>query len=172
MQRISVIGTSGAGKTTFARQISQRLSIPHIELDYLYWEPNWVAVSADIFRARLAQALSGNSWVVDGNYSQVRDIIWDRCDTVIWLDYGLLVVMNRVIRRTLHRVITQQEVCHGNRETWKTTFSKDSIILWALNTYHKRRQEFPQLLAKPEYSHLIKIHLQSPKAAENWLLSI
>lgn len=171
MQRISVVGTSGTGKTTLAKQIAQRLAIPHVELDYLHWEPNWVEVSNDVMRERVSQALSGDSWVVDGNYSQVRDIFWGQADTVVWLDYSLPVVMSRVVRRTWHRVVTQQEVCNGNRETWKITFSKDSIILWALTTYHKKRQEFPQLFAQPEYSHLRIVHLQSPKAAANWLLS-
>jgi adenylate kinase family enzyme len=169
VKRISVVGTSGAGKTTFARQISQRLLIPHVELDYLHWEPNWVEAPNDVMCERVSQALLGDSWVVDGNYSQVRDIVWGKADTVIWLDYSFPVVMSRVIRRSFQRVVTQQEVCNGNRETWKITFSKDSIILWALTTYHKKRREFPQLFARPEYSHLRIVHLQSSKAAQNWL---
>jgi adenylate kinase family enzyme len=122
MQRISIIGTSGSGKTTLAKQISQSLNIPHIELDYLYWQPNWVEHSDDIFRSKVSQALSINSWIVDGNYSQVRDIIWQKADTIIWLDYALSVILNRIIWRTLQRVLKKQEVCNGNRETWQTNF--------------------------------------------------
>ncbi|OUL31711.1 EutP/PduV family microcompartment system protein [Nostoc sp. 106C] len=162
MQRISVVGTSGSGKTTLAQQISRRLNIPHVELDYLHWEPNWVEVPNEVMRSRVSQALSGNSWVVDGNYSIVRDIVWARADTVIWLDYSWPVVMSRILWRTLSRVVTQQEVCNGNRETWQTTFSRDSVILWALNTYHKKRREYPQLFTKPEYAHLRIVHLRSP----------
>ncbi|AFZ24366.1 adenylate kinase-like kinase [Cylindrospermum stagnale PCC 7417] len=172
MQRISVVGTSGTGKTTLAKQISQSLAIPHVELDYLHWEPNWVEAPNDVMRERVSQALSGSSWVVDGNYSQVRDIVWGQADTIIWLDYSFTVVMSRVIRRTWHRVVTQQEVCNGNRETWKTTFSKDSIILWALTSFPRNRRQFPPLFAQPEYSHLRIVHLESPKAAQNWLSSL
>ncbi|BAZ31310.1 topology modulation protein [Cylindrospermum sp. NIES-4074] len=171
MQRISVIGTSGSGKTTLAKQISQRLAIPHIELDYLHWEPNWVEAPNDVMREKVAQALTGNSWVVDGNYGQVRDIVWGQADTIVWLDYSFPVVMSRVIRRSFQRVVTQQEVCNGNRETWKITFSKDSVILWALTKHHKNRQKHPQLFAQPEYSHLRIVHLRSPKATQNWLSS-
>jgi adenylate kinase family enzyme len=74
-QRICVIGTSVAGKTTLARQVSHSLNIPHFELDSLYWEPNWVTVTPDIFRRRAEESLTGNSWIVDGNSKTVRDIV-------------------------------------------------------------------------------------------------
>lgn len=135
--RISVIGTSGSGKTTLARQIAQWFIIPHIELDALHWEPNWVEVPDDVMRDRVSQALSCSTWVVDGNYSQVLDIVWSQAETLVrldvWLDYSLPVIMSRLVQQTFQRVITQQEVCNGNRETWKTSFSRDSILLWALH---------------------------------------
>lgn len=169
MQRISVVGTTGSGKTTLARQISQRLNIPHVELDYLHWEPNWIEAANDVMRARVTQAISGDSWVVDGNYSMVRDIVWGKADTVVWLDYAWNLVMRRILWRTLLRVVTKQQVCNGNRETWQTTFSRDSIILWALRTYPQKRREFPQLFAQPEYSHLKIVHLRSPVDTAAWL---
>ncbi|MBE9051977.1 adenylate kinase [Nostocales cyanobacterium LEGE 11386] len=173
MQRISVVGTSGSGKTTLARQISQCLAIPHLELDYLHWEPNWVEVPDEVFRNRVSQALSGNSWVVDGNYSIVRDIVWARADTVIWLDYSWPVVMSRILWRTFSRVVTQQEVCNGNRETWqKSFFSSDSILLWALQTYSKNRRRYPLLFQAAEYAHLKIVQLRSPTAAQSWLSSL
>ncbi|WP_414550394.1 NB-ARC domain-containing protein [Anabaena sp. CCY 0017] len=173
MQRISVVGTSGSGKTTLARQISQRLAISHVELDYLHWEPNWVEVSDEVFRHRVSQALSGNTWVVDGNYSMVRDIVWGKADTVIWLDYPLSVVMSRVLWRTLLRVITKEKVCNGNQETWQTTFSsRDSILLWALQTHSKNRKIYPLLFKELEYAHLEIIHFQSSSSAENWLSNL
>ncbi len=91
MQRISIIGTSGSGKTTLAREISQRLAISYVELDKLHWEPNWVEVPNHVMRERVSQAVSGNTWVVDGNLnSQERDIVWGKADTVVWLDYDSL----------------------------------------------------------------------------------
>jgi adenylate kinase family enzyme len=173
MQRISVVGTSGSGKTTLARQISQRLAIPHVELDMLSWEPNWKLVPNDVVQQRISQALACDSWVVDGNLnSSERDIIWTKADTVVFLDYPLLVVMRRILWRTVRRVVTQTEVCNGNRETWKTALSKDSVILWALQTYQKRRRDYLLLFAKPEYAHLNIVHLTSPASAKDWLFSL
>ncbi|PMB53814.1 adenylate kinase [Fischerella thermalis CCMEE 5201] len=172
MQRICVVGTTGSGKTTLARQIQQRLNIPHIELDYLHWEPNWTEIADDIFQQRVSQALSGNSWVVDGNYSKVREIIWRKADTIVWLDYAFILTMSRLLKRTFWRIVTQQPVCNGNRETWKTTFSRNSILLWGLNTYHKKQKEYPILFSQPEYAHLQVVHLRSPQATQDWLFSL
>ena len=68
-QRISVVGSTGTGKTTVAREISIRLTLPHIELDALYWGNNWTGVPDDVFRTRVTDAIRAERWVVDGNYS-------------------------------------------------------------------------------------------------------
>src|SRR5919199_6833020 len=145
-QRISVVGTSGSGKTTLARQISQRLAIAHVELDALYHEPHWTEAPTDVFRKRVEQSLSDDSWVVDGNYSKVRDIVWSRADTVVWLDYPLPLILGRLARRTLARVVMKTELWQGNRESLRTAFlTRDSLFLWALSTYRKHRRNFPQV---------------------------
>ncbi|NRB08749.1 MAG: hypothetical protein HRU34_17510 [Richelia sp.] len=113
--------------------------------------------------------MTGNSWIVDGNYSKVRNYIWSQADTVVLLDYSLRLLIRRILQRTYKRVMTQQEVCNGNRETWKTTFSNESIILWVLRTYKRRRKEYPALLQQLEYNHLQIVHLRSPQATQDWL---
>lgn len=172
-RRISVIGTTGSGKTTLARQLAQRLALSHIELDALHWEPNWTEAPLDVFRQRTAAALSGDDWVVDGNYSKVRDIVWARADTVVWLDYPLPLILWRLLRRGVRRAATREELWSGNRETWRGLFfSRDSLFLWALQTYGRRRREYPELLSRPEYAHLRLIHLRSPRETAAWLASV
>jgi adenylate kinase family enzyme len=172
-RRIVVIGTTGSGKTTLADQLSQRLAIPHVELDALHWGANWTPVSPTIFLERTVQALNGDAWVVDGNYSQVRTIIWSRADTIIWLDYSLWVIMRQLLWRTFRRILTGEELWNGNREAVsKTFFSRDSILLWALQTYSRRRREFPALFSQPEHAHLQVMHLRSPRATRAWLASL
>jgi len=169
MERIAVVGTTGSGKTTLARQISQCLNISHVELDALHWNPNWSESSADVFCSRVTQTLSGDRWVVDGNYSEVRHLIWSRADTLIWLDLPFTITFGRLLRRTIQRVVTQEELWSGNRETLTKALSQDSILLWLFRTFHKRRREYPLLLKQPEYAHLKIIHLRSPQAAHIWL---
>jgi hypothetical protein len=172
-QRIAVVGTTGSGKTTLAHRLAQRLEISHVELDALHWGSDWIPVPAAVFRERTVQALSGSQWVVDGNYGKVRDIVWGRADTVVWLDYALPVVMGRLVWRTLRRVVTREELWSGNREGVRGTFlSGDSILLWALRTYWRRRREYPALLASPEHAHLTVVRLCSPRAGGDWLSSL
>jgi adenylate kinase family enzyme len=171
-RRINVVGTTGSGKTTTARQLAERLGIPHVEMDALNWGPNWTPAEREVLRERTAQALVGEAWVIDGNYSSVRDIVWGRADTIVWLDYSLLVTMMQLTRRTVRRVATKEELWSGNRERWTNFFTRDSILWWGLTTHRRRRRQYPVLLAQPEYAHLAVVHLRSPRAARKWLAGI
>src|SRR5262245_32645666 len=84
---IAVVVVSGSGKTTLAGQVARRLDLRHVELDSLYWDPGWAPAPAPVFRQRAVKAFECDAWVVDGNHPEVRDIIWDHADTVVWLDY-------------------------------------------------------------------------------------
>lgn len=172
-QRIAVVGTSGSGKTTLARRLAQRLGIEHVELDALHWGPDWAPAPREVFRERVWRALGGDAWATDGNYSVVRDIVWCRADTVVWLDYSLPVVMARVTQRTVRRFVTREQLWNGNRERfWQAFLSRDSIVWWALRTYRRRKSEYPVLFARPEHAHLRVVHLSSPHAASQWLKSL
>lgn len=172
MRRINVIGTTGSGKTTVARELGTRLGVPHVELDALHWGPNWSTPSREELRARVAAALTGDAWVVDGNYSKVRDIIWTRADTLVWLDYPLRVILRQLLARTFKRAITRELLWRGNRERFAAVFSLDSILLWALKTYRRRRREYAVLPQQPEYAHLKVIRLRSPEEAHRWLADL
>lgn len=173
LQRVVVVGTSGSGKTTLASQLARRLGLPHVELDAIHWGPNWTPAPVDVLRKRVAGALSGEAWTVDGNYSRVRDIVWSRADTVVWLDYSLPVIMGRVIRRTVRRSLFREELWNENRERFRDSFfSRDSIILWSLQTYQRRRKEYPLLLSQPENAHLDLVRLRTPREADIWLQSL
>ena len=83
--RVVVIGTSGAGKTTMARKLAQTLDRPHIEFDAYRHGPNWTETPDDLFREQLKEALQGDRWVADGNYGVARDVVWPRATTLVWL---------------------------------------------------------------------------------------
>lgn len=167
--RISIVGSIGSGKTTCAREISRRLGISHVELDSLHWEANWVEAPDTIFRERVKESLRDRSWVVDGNYHQVRDIVWSLSDTLVWLDYSLGIIMRRLAWRTFRRMFTRERLWKGNQEDPRFLFSRDSVFCWALRTYRRRKWEYSRLVSQRENAHLTVVRLRSPKSTRDWL---
>lgn len=172
MTRYAIVGTSGSGKTTLARQIAERLGIPHIEQDALHWEADWAAAPLDVMRERIKQATNAPSWALDGNYSKTRDIVWSRATHLIWLDYPFPLVFWRILYRTLRRVVLREELWNGNRESLRMMFSRESILVWVITTYHRRKREYPELLARPEHGHLTVYRFRSPRETDSWLTTL
>jgi adenylate kinase family enzyme len=173
LRRIVVLGTTGAGKTAISRSLARRLDIPHVELDALRWDPDWTEVADDVFRDRVAHALAGEVWVSDGNYGLARDLIWPRATHAVWLTYPFRTVMGRLLWRTIRRIFTREELWNGNRERFLSQFaSRDSILLWALQTHWSRSNRYEGLFARPEYSHIDVVRLRSPGAARRWLQGV
>lgn len=172
-QRISVVGTTGSGKTTTAREISTLLHLPHVELDALYWAENWTPIPEEEFQAQVRDAVAGEQWVMDGNYSRVRVLVWARAETVVYLNYSFGRVFWQLLLRTFRRSFSQEELWHGNRESiQKSLLSQDSIMRWMLTTYHRRRRQYAELLEQPEYAHLRVVQLKTPKETKAWLASL
>ncbi len=172
-RRIVVLGTTGSGKTTLARRLAAWLGVPHIELDALHWGPGWTPVLTALFRERAAAATAGDRWVADGNYSAVRDIVWPRADTIVWLDYPLAVNLWRLARRSIRRGVTGEALWSGNRESLRGQFlSRDSLFLWALKSHGRKRREYPAQFVRPEHAHLAVVRLRSPRATRAWLARV
>ncbi len=170
MQRIVIVGLTGSGKTTLGEKVEQVLGIPAVDIDVLHWLPNWTPSPLDEFRAKTAEATSGVCWVASGNYSKVRDILWTRADTLVWLDYPFWVSFGRLFKRTMRRIISQEPLWSGNRERFYTQFfTTDSIFLWAWTSYPKQQREYPVLLQQAEYAHLNLVRLKHPREADQWL---
>jgi adenylate kinase family enzyme len=167
--KIAVIGTSGSGKTTVARELARRLGLPHVELDALFWGPGWMETPADEFRRRVAAATQGSGWVVDGNYeSKLGDLVLWRADIVVWLDVPLRVALSRVTRRTIRRIGIGEELWNGNRESWRGGFfGWESMFVWTIRSHFKRRWQVPVQIAR--YPNLRVVRLRSPQEAESYL---
>jgi adenylate kinase family enzyme len=172
MDRVNVTGTSCSGKTTLARRISERLGVPRVELDALFWGPGWTPVPDETFRSRVADAVAGDRWVIDGGYSTTRDLTWARADTVVWLDYPLRTVLRRWAHRTRSRLRTREELWPGtgNQERVSHVVHRDGLLWWILSTHHRRRRTTAeQLASRPD---LLTIRLRSPADTERWLSSL
>lgn len=159
MRRVSVIGCSGSGKTTTARAIADRLGLRYLELDSRFHQPGWVPRPDAEFRAEITEFARAGHWVIDGNYVShgVGDVVWPAADTVVWLDPPRRVVMWRVIRRTLRRVITREELWNGNREPWGNLWNprpEKNIIVWSWTRFHHYRDRYERALADGAWDHL------------------
>lgn len=168
-----MLGPTGAGKTTLARQLAQTFDLHHIELDSLFWGPNWSEKPKEAFFAQLAPQIARERWVIDGNYSFAREVIWPKADTAVWLDYPLPIIFWRLFWRTLRRTIGRERLWNDNRERLATQFlSRDSLFLWAIKSQKKHRTLYPQLFDSPAYSDLALIRNRTPGQTERWLKSL
>lgn len=175
---IVVIGTTGTGKTTLAARIAARTGRGHIDLDDCFWSPGWQMATDSEFAERIRSALSAapaRGWVVSGNYSRMRPIVWSDAQTIVALDYHWLSSFWRLFRRTMRRCWTGQLVCNGNRETFAKAFcSRDSILLWFIQTFRRKRRELDHLInnCPPEYAHLRVYRFRQPKDTATWLQTL
>jgi adenylate kinase family enzyme len=172
---VAVVGATGSGKSTLAQRLAARLGGQYIELDALFWEPHWTEAAPEVFRARVERATAGAGWVVAGNYSRARDLVWPRADTVVWLDYPFSLVLRHLTVRTVRRAVTREVLWNGNREHfWDhcRLWSEKSLFNWLFKTYWAYRREFPMLFAQPAHAHLRIVRLRRPREAEAWLVGL
>ncbi|MGZ5956765.1 MAG: AAA family ATPase, partial [Caulobacteraceae bacterium] len=148
--RVVVMGSTGSGKSTFARRLAQRTGAAHIEQDALNWDPGWTNLSQvdpEKFRARVTGAIAAEAWTTCGNYSAVRDLFLARATHLVWLDYERAVIMYRVFRRSLTRAISGDELWEGagNREDFRRWLDKEHPIRWAWDTFRHRRAAYEKM---------------------------
>ena len=173
LRRVAVIGCSCSGKTTFARRLANAIGSRFIELDAVHWLPNWVERGDGEFREIMTEAVKDDRWVTDGNYSQARDIIWGRATAVVWLNYSFPLVWYRALTRTVGRSLTRRTLWSGNRESLKKALlSKDSILLWVLQTYHSRRKRYRAVFDAKEYGHIQYIEFNKSRDADRFLTDL
>lgn len=171
--RVNVVGNSGSGKSTFARQLATALGTKYVEMDCLFHGPNWKEPEVEVFRERIREALTGERWVLDGNYhSKTCDLKWDRATTIVWVDTPFVRNMWQSFRRAIRRAWTQQELWPGtgNRETFRKSFlSRDSIILWALNSHYPLRKRYQAVRDDPKWEHIRFVQLRGKSDAARLL---
>jgi adenylate kinase family enzyme len=165
MRRVSIVGSPGSGKTTVGRQLAASLGTGYVELDSIFHQPGWTELPTDEFRRRVAAVVEGETWVVDGNYTAVRDLVWDRADTIVWLDLPRRLVIRRVVARTLRRAVTRQQLWNGNREPLSNVYRLDperNIIRWSWLMHPDYTARYTAAMADPSRAHLRFIRLRSP----------
>lgn len=156
---VSVVGSSGSGKSTLARELGAQLGVAVLELDNVFHQPGWTPLPADDFREAVSAWIDRHpeGWVVEGNYSAVRALVWARADTVVWFDLPRWKVMRRVVPRTLRRVLTREELWNGNRELLTNLYSLEmerNIVVWSWRRHPVLRERFSSAASDPGWAHL------------------
>ena len=150
MRRIYIVGTSGSGKSTLAKYLAAKLGLKHIELDAIQWLPDWQKRSPEEFMKLLDKELSQatHGFVMDGNFTQAEVIIQANSD-LIFLDYPRITVFGRILKRSIKRVATREELWAGNREELKFLLSLNpdlNPVLWSWKSHHKRVESYNSLI--------------------------
>jgi adenylate kinase family enzyme len=167
VRRVSVVGVSGAGKSTLGRCLGAQLGVPFLELDGVFHQPGWTPLPPQDFQARVREVTAGDGWVIDGNYRSagVQELVWDRADTVVWLDLPRPLVMRRIVRRSLRRAITREELWNGNRESLRNLVRRDpeaNIVVWSWRTHAAQVARYEAAMSDPANAHLRFVRLRSP----------
>ena len=166
MERILIIGCPGSGKTTLARALKEKLGLPVVHLDQLWWKDGWEHVTREEFDSRLAMALNMDQWIIDGHYSRTMPMRLSRCDTIIYLDFDrwecLLGMFQRVVG-SYGRV--RPDMPEGCPERFDFEFVK---FIWNFNK-NNRVQNYTRIA---KYKHAKAIVLKNRKEKEAFLESL
>jgi hypothetical protein len=167
-RRILVYGVTGSGKSTVAAKIAESLRITYVACDDLAHQPNWTKTDDDVLRSILTSAAGGDAWVMDAHYSVARDVVHPRIELIVGMDYPRWFSFQRLIRRTVSRVVRGTPVCNGNHETFRRAFlSSDSIFVWHFRSFARKRRELADWAS--DVSGPPTLLFRRPRDLETWI---
>lgn len=162
-----MIGSGGAGKSTFATRLGKALNIEVIHLDSIYWRPGWVETPKQEWKKTVEDISARDSWIMDGNYSGTFESRFEACDTVIFLDIGRMVCLWRVIKRAVeYRNRSRPDMAEGCPERLNLEF-----MLWVWNYKRRSRPKIVRVLRENLRDKKV-IWLRSGAEAERFLAGI
>ena len=166
MERIIIIGCGGAGKSTLARQLGEKLNIPVVHLDKLWWNPGWVEKSQEEFDELHRHALSKEKWIMDGNFNRTMPERIARCDTVIYLDFNRFTCLRGVVKR----VLTTYGKCRPDMGEGCPERIDFEFLKWVWNYNRDKRERNYRLLN--EATHVQTIVLKNRRMVKRFLNSL
>lgn len=167
MKRVIVIGSGGAGKSTFSKKLGEATGLPVIHLDQLYWRPNWQEPSKEEWREIHGKLLENEEWILDGNFGGTMEARIKACDTVIFLDLPRMTCLYRVLKRRLtHRGKNRPDMADGCNEKIDLEF-----LLWIWNYPNTSKLRREKLFKEYSDGKTI-IRLTSQKEADDFLMNL
>lgn len=167
--RAVVVGSPGAGKTTFARRLASIGGANVIEIDAVHWGRGWQERPLERVRDEVSKAVGAERWVFDGNYAAVRDLVWPKATAIYWLDFPLVTSYSRLLWRTLNGLVRRREMYARNRESLRTTFfSRGSILWWSLSYHGRLRRKYARLLNSRDLGAQVVV-FKGPHASETYM---
>jgi adenylate kinase family enzyme len=169
-RRVLVYGSPGSGKTHAAGRIAARIGSPAISVDDLIWNPGWRPIPDEDQRRTFAAVLADESWVLDGATHAFRDLVVQRADLIVALDYPRWRSLARLLRRSAGNVRHQRVICNGNVETVGDLLGRDSILLWHFQSFRRIRQRMRGWALDPEAPRVLLF--SRPRELEAWIASL
>jgi adenylate kinase family enzyme len=169
-RRVMLYGVTGAGKTTAAARISEATGIPWVSVDDLTWEPGWVAVPPEEQRRLVTEICAGDTWLLDTAYGDWLDVPMARVELVVALDYPRWLSLQRLVRRTLARVLDKKTICNGNTETLRQMLGSDSIIRWHFRSFARKRERIAAWAADPAGPRVLRF--TTPRELDRWIAGL
>lgn len=153
MKKVIVIGSGGAGKSTFSRQLGEKLGLPVVHLDQLFWHPNWTRTPEDEWVEIVRREIARDEWIMDGNFGGTREMRIHACDTVIFLDMPRWLCLYRILKRTiLYHGKTRPDMAEGCNEKIDLEF-----ILWVWNYPNGTRSRVTAELERNTEKNIIEL---------------
>ncbi len=169
MKKVALFGPPASGKTTVARKISSVLGLPHTNLDDVLFSDSGT-LPFDDFRAAAERITRGESWVVEGNYSKLADVVWHRADVLVWLDLPLWLVVRRIITRSLRQLAGLDTSTQARRLTWRRAFfDRRSLLRTAVRKYRHNRPRYARQAAATAALGVQVVRLRSGRETDAWL---
>jgi adenylate kinase family enzyme len=177
VKRVSVVGNAGSGKSRLAERIARIIRAPYVELDAIHHLAGWEAIDPDEFLARVTALSATDAWVIDGNYRTVvvDGPVWQRADTIVWLDLPRRTVMRQVTARSLRRAVRGEELWNGNREPVRNLWAWNpdkSVIRWSWTQHAKYQERFGAAMLSPALGHVDFVRIRSHAESERWLSAV
>lgn len=172
ISRVAVVGTSGCGKSTFARDLASRAGLPHVELDAIHWNDDWTESPDEEFNEQFGRATAAGRWVIDGNYGRrgLQSRVFDDADLVVWLDLPFATIFRRIVARSIRRAATKETLWGtNNHESFRILLtSKYSMPLWVIKTFRSRRRQYEALEEPDAHPHTALLRVKNPRDVLTW----